>query len=183
MTATPVTEAPAPDLEALKAKQQATWSSGDYGVIGSTLQIIGESLVEAIDLRSGMKVLDVACGNGNAALAAARRYADVTGIDYVPALVEAARRRASADGLQARFEVGDAEALPFADGSFDAVTSVVGVMFTANHEQAAAEMMRVVRPGGVIAMANWTPGGFIGQLFKLMAGHIPPPPGAQSPAL
>jgi ubiquinone/menaquinone biosynthesis C-methylase UbiE len=174
---------PVVDLGALKTRQQATWSSGDYAVVGTTLQIVGESLCEAVDLRSGERVLDVAAGNGNASLAAARRFADVTATDYVPSLLERARARAMADGLEIRFETADAEALPYADGSFDVALSTFGVMFTADHAKAAAELMRVVRPGGRVGMANWTPDGFIGCLFATIGGRVPPPPGAKSPAL
>jgi SAM-dependent methyltransferase len=175
--------AAAPDLAALKAKQQATWSSGDYAVVGTTLQIVGESLAEAMDLRSGQRVLDVAAGNGNATLAAARRWCDVTSTDYVDALLALGRRRADAEGLSVTFRHADAEDLPFADGAFDAVMSTFGVMFTADHDRAAAELLRVCRSGGKIGMANWTPDGFIGQMFKTIGKHVTPPPGARSPAL
>ena len=171
------------DLEALKARQRGAWSSGDYAVVGTTLQIVGEELCEALDLRSGQKVLDVAAGNGNVALAAARRWCDVVATDYVPALLDRARERADAERLRIAFREADAEALPFSDESFDAVVSTFGVMFTPDHETAAAEMIRVCRPGGRIGMANWTPDGFIGQLFKTIGRHMPPPPGARSPAL
>jgi len=172
-----------PELETLKARQHATWSSGNYAVVGTTLQIVGEQLCEALDLRAGQKVLDVASGNGNAALAAARRYGEVTASDYVPALLEGARRRAEADGLSLTIREADAEALPFPTASFDIVTSVFGVMFTADHDRAAAEMVRVLKPAGKIGMANWTPEGFIGELFKVIGKHVPPAPGAKSPAL
>ena len=172
-----------PDLKALKARQQAAWSSGDYAVVGTTLQIVGEELCEALDLRSGQRVLDVAAGNGNVSLAAARRWCDVVSTDYVPALLERARERAAAERLDIEFREADAEALPFADRSFDAVVSTFGVMFVADHERAAAEMLRVCRRGGKIGMANWTPEGFIGQLFKIIGKYIAPPPGAKSPAL
>jgi ubiquinone/menaquinone biosynthesis C-methylase UbiE len=174
---------PSIDLGVLKSRQQATWASGNYSAIGTTLQIVGERLCETIDLRPGARVLDVAGGNGNASLAAARRFARVTATDYVPALVERARARAEAEGQEIDFAVEDAEALSFPDASFDVVLSTFGVMFTADHDRAAAEMMRVCRPGGTIAMANWTPDGFIGQLFKTLGRHLPPPPGARSPAL
>ncbi len=167
-------------LHGLKAKQQATWASGDFAVIGTTLQIVGESLCEAADVRAGDVVLDVACGNGNATLAAARRFATVTGIDYVPELVRRAQERASAERLELSLQTADAEALPFADGSFDVVLSTYGVMFTADHEQAARELVRVSKPGGRIALANWTPEGFIGELFRVVARHVPPPAGAPS---
>jgi SAM-dependent methyltransferase len=174
---------PTVDLAALKAKQQATWASGDYAVVGTTLQIVGERLCETIDLHAGSKVLDVAAGNGNATLAAARRFCDVTSTDYVPALLERGRARAAAEGQDVAFQVADAEALPFADASFDVVLSTFGVMFVADHDTAAGEMLRVCRPGGTIAMANWTPEGFIGQVFRTIGRHLPPPPGARSPAL
>jgi len=170
------------DLKALKSRQQAAWSSGDYAVIGTTLQIVGEELCETLDVRSGQKVLDVAAGNGNASLAAARRWCDVVASDYVPALLERARERAAAERLDIEFREADAEALPFPDGSFDVVVSIFGVMFAPDQERAAAEMVRVCKPGGKIGLANWTPDGFIGQLFKTIGKHVPPP-GAKSPAL
>ena len=173
----------APDLGALKARQMAAWASGDYAVVGTTLQIVGESLCEALDLRSGERVLDVAGGNGNASLAAARRFAAVTSTDYVPALLERGRARADADRLPIEFQVADAEALPFPDGAFDVVLSTFGVMFTPDQDKAASEMSRVCRPGGRIGLANWTPGGFVGQLFKLIGSVLPPPAGVRSPAL
>ena len=174
--------APATDLETLKARQQVTWSAGDYAVVGSTIQIVGETLCEALDLRAGQSVLDVAAGNGNASLAAARRWCEVVSTDYVPALVDQTRQRAAADGLSVECRVADAEALPFADASFDAVVSTFGVMFTADHDRAAAEMLRVCRPGGKIGLANWTPDGFIGEVFKTIGRHVAPPPAAKSPA-
>jgi ubiquinone/menaquinone biosynthesis C-methylase UbiE len=169
--------------DALKKRQQAAWSSGDYAVVGTTLQIVGETLCEALNLRAGEKVLDVAAGNGNASLAAARRWCDVTSTDYVPALLERGRARAEAEGLPIKFQEADAEALPFADASFDVVLSTFGVMFTPNQEQAAKELVRVCRHSGQIGLANWTPESFIGQLFKTMGKHVPPPGGARSPAL
>jgi SAM-dependent methyltransferase len=172
-----------PAFSPLKARQQAIWASGNFAVIGSTLQIVGENLCEAMDLRGGQRVLDVAAGNGNAALAAARRFCDVTASDYVPALLEGAAARAEANGLALSCRIADAEALPFADASFDAVTSTFGAMFTPTHEKPAQEMLRVCRPGGRIGLANWTPDGFIGQLFKVIGRHVPPPPGMLSPAL
>ena len=172
-----------PDLAAIKARQQATWASGDYAVIGTTLQVVGETLCEALDLRAGQKVLDVAAGNGNASLAAARRFCEVTATDYVPALLARAAERAAAERLDIAFKEADAEALPFADASFDAVTSTFGVMFTADQDRAAAELLRVCRPGGRIGLANWTPDGFIGHLFKTIGAHVPPPAGVRSPAL
>jgi ubiquinone/menaquinone biosynthesis C-methylase UbiE len=171
------------DLKALKARQQGAWSSGDYAVVGTTLQIVGEELCEALDLRAGHKVLDVAAGNGNVSLAAARRWCDVVATDYVPALLERARERAAAERLRLECREADAEALPFADGSFDAVVSTFGVMFTPDHERAAGELVRVCRRRGKIGLANWTPEGFIGQLFATIGKHVPPPPGARSPAL
>lgn len=171
------------DLGALKMRQQGAWSSGDYAVVGTTLQIVGEGLCEALDLRSGQKVLDVAAGNGNASLAAARRWCDVTATDYVGALLERARERADAERLNIAFREADAENLPFADESFDVVVSTFGVMFTPDQERAAAELIRVCKHGGKIGLANWTPDGFIGQLFKTIGKHVPPPAGARSPAL
>jgi len=172
-----------PDYSAIKTKQNAAWSSGDYAVIGTTLQIVGESLAEALDLRSGQKVLDVAAGNGNFTLAAARRWAQVTSSDYVPALLARSEERASADRLDVTYRVEDAENLSFADASFDVVASTFGVMFTPNQEEAAAEMLRVCRNRGKIGLANWTPDGFIGALFKIVGSHVSPPAGVQSPAL
>lgn len=173
----------APDFDAIKQRQHATWASGDYAVIGSTLQIVGETLAEAADLRAGERVLDVAAGNGNATLAAARRFAEVTSTDYVEALLDKARIRAAADGLSVQLRVADAERLPFDNGSFDVVMFTFGVMFTPDHATAASEMLRVVRPGGRIALASWTPGGFIGRLFKIIGAYVPPPPGVKSPSL
>jgi ubiquinone/menaquinone biosynthesis C-methylase UbiE len=175
--------AAAVDLKAVKTRQHGAWSSGDYAVVGTTLQIVGEELCEALDLRAGQKVLDVAAGNGNVSLAAARRWCDVVASDYVPALLDRARQRAEAERLDITFREADAEALPFADGSFDAVVSTFGVMFTPDQDRAAAEMVRVCRPGGKIGLANWTPEGFIGQLFKTIGRHVPPPAGTKSPAL
>ena len=171
------------DHEAIKLRQHGAWSSGDYAVVGTTLQIVGERLCEALDLRSGQAVLDVAAGNGNASLAAARRWCDVTSTDYVAALLERGRERAAAERLDISFREADAEALPFADGEFDAVLSTFGVMFTPDQERAAAELLRVCRHGGKIGMANWTPDGFIGQLFKTIGTYVPPAAGLRSPAL
>jgi SAM-dependent methyltransferase len=176
-------EVPAVDLSAVKHKQQATWASGDYAVIGTTLQIVGETLAEAAGVRAGEAVLDVAAGNGNASLAAARRHAIVTSTDYVPALLDKGRARAEAEALAMQFEVADAEALPYPNASFDVVLSSFGVMFTPQHQRAADEMLRVLRPGGRIAMANWTPTSFIGRLFKVIGAHIAPPAGVKSPSL
>jgi ubiquinone/menaquinone biosynthesis C-methylase UbiE len=173
----------APNLAAIKTKQQATWASGDFAVIGTTLQIVGETLAEAVDISAGERVLDIAAGNGNATLAAAHRFAHVTSTDYVPELLEKGAARARAEGLDVRFQEADAEALPFADGTFDAALSTFGIMFTPDHGKSAAEALRVVRSGGRIGMANWTPEGFIGQLFKVIGKHLPPPAGLASPAL
>jgi SAM-dependent methyltransferase len=167
---------------AIKQRQRAAWSTGDYAVVGTTLQIVGERLCEAVDLRAGMRVLDVAAGNGNATLAAARRFAEVTSTDYVPSLLAAGRRRADAEGLAVVFEEADAERLPYADAAFDVVLSTFGVMFTPDHALAAAEMLRVTRAGGFIGLANWTPTGFIGQLFKIIGRYIPPAPGLEPPS-
>ena len=172
-----------PDLTAVKTRQQAAWSSGDYAIVGTTLQIVGEDLCETLDLRPGSKVLDVAAGNGNATLAAARRWCDVTSTDYVRALLNNGRDRAAAERLKVDFREADAENLPFADKSYDVVMSTFGVMFTADQDKAAAEMLRVCRSGGKIGMANWTPDGFIGQLFKTLGKHVTPPAGVKSPAL
>ena len=172
-----------PDLSAVKAKQQAAWSAGDYAIVGRTLQIVGENLCEAVNLRAGERVLDVAAGNGNATLAAARHFAEETSTDYVPALLERGRARAEAEGLQVTFREADAEALPFADSTFDVVLSTFGVMFTPDQARAAREMLRVCRPGGRIGLANWTPGSFIGELFKVLGRYLPPAAGLRSPAL
>jgi ubiquinone/menaquinone biosynthesis C-methylase UbiE len=172
-----------PDLSAIKQRQQGAWASGDYAVVGTTLQIVGEMLCEAVDLRSGQRVLDVAAGNGNATLAAARRFADVVSTDYVGELLERGRERAAADRLPVAFQVADAEDLPFPEGSFDVVLSTFGVMFTPNQEKAAKELLRVCKPGGKIGLANWTPESFIGRLFKTIGKYVPPAPGVKSPAL
>ena len=179
----PATASSTADLAAVKARQQATWATGDYAVVGTTLQIVGERICEAVDLRAGERVLDVAAGNGNATLAAARRFAQVTSTDYVGALLDRGRERAAAERHVIAFQQADAEALPFQDGSFDVALSTFGVMFTPDQEKAAAELLRVVRPGGRIGLANWTPEGFIGQLFKTVGKHLPPPAGVRSPAL
>jgi ubiquinone/menaquinone biosynthesis C-methylase UbiE len=169
------------DLETVKLRQQTTWASGDFGRIGVLLQIVGETLCEAVDVRAGDNVLDVAAGNGNASLAAARRYADVTSTDYVPELLAQGLRRADAEGLPLITRVADAEDLPFRDGEFDVALSTFGVMFAPDQERAAAEMLRVVRPGGRIGLANWTPEGFIGELFRVVGRFVPPPAGLVSP--
>ena len=173
----------APDFAAIKQRQQATWASGDFAIIGTTLQIVGESLCEALDLRAGQRVLDVAAGNGNATLAAARRWCDVVSTDYVPALLERARARAGAEGLAVQFEQADAENLQYEDGAFDVVLSTFGVMFAPDHRQSSRELLRVCRPGGRIGLASWTPEGFIGDLFRTTAAHVPPPAGVASPLL
>jgi ubiquinone/menaquinone biosynthesis C-methylase UbiE len=173
----------APDLNALKTKQQAAWSSGNYAIVGSTLQIVGEELCEALDLKAGSKVLDVAAGNGMASLAAGRRWCEVTSTDYVPALLERGRARANAEGMAMEFVEADAERLPFDRDSFDVVLSTFGVMFTPNQDKAASELLRVCRPKGRIGLANWTPDGFIGHVFKTLGKYLPPPAGARSPAL
>lgn len=171
------------DYAAIKTRQQAAWASGDYAVVGTTLQIVGEQLCESIDLKPGSKVLDVAAGNGNATLAAARRFADVTSTDYVGELLDKGRARAEAEHLAVKFAVADVEALPYADGNFDTVLSTFGVMFAPHHEKSAAEMLRVVRRGGKIGLANWTPQSFIGHVFKTLGKHVAPPAGVRSPAL
>lgn len=171
-----------PDYEAIKRRQQATWATGDFGRIGVQLQIVGESLAEAVDLRPAERVLDVAAGNGNASLAAARRYGDVTSTDYVPELLEQGRRRADAEGLPMQIRTADAEALPFGDGEFDVVLSTFGVMFAPNQTRAAAELLRVVKPGGRIGVASWTPESLIGELFRIIGRFVPPPAGLTSPA-
>lgn len=171
------------DLAALKSRQMAAWASGDYAVIGTTLQLVGELLAEACDLRCDERVLDVAAGNGNATLAAARRGGIVTSTDYVGQLLERGQERARAEHLQVTFQEADAEDLPFADASFDVVLSTFGVMFAPDHAKTASELARVCRPGGRIALANWTPEGFVGQMFKTLGRHLPPPAGAQPPPL
>ena len=179
----PANRSPAPDFAAIKQRQQATWASGDFAVIGTTLQIVGELLVEAVDIRAGERVLDVAAGNGNATLAAARHFAHVTSTDYVQHLLDKGRERARAEGLDVTFKIADAEQLPFHESSFDVVLSTLGAMFTPEHQRPALEMLRVVRSGGRIGLANWTPEGFIGRLFKVIGKYVPPPSGLKSPAL
>jgi ubiquinone/menaquinone biosynthesis C-methylase UbiE len=183
MTASAAIQTTPLDLDALKARQHGAWSSGDYAIVGSTLQIVGEELCEALDLHAGASVLDVAAGNGNATLAAARRWCRVVSTDYVRSLLERGKLRAAADGLSVEFKEADAEALPFKDATFDAVLSTFGVMFTPNQDRAASELIRVCKSGGKIGLANWTPEGFIGQLFKTLGKYLPPPAGAKSPAL
>lgn len=175
--------APAADFSALKSRQKTAWGSGDYAIVGTTLQIVGEVLCESADIRSNQSVLDVAAGNGNATLAAARRFANVTSTDYVGSLLQRGRERAEAERLTVKFQEADAEALPFGDGEFDAVISTFGVMFAPDHERAASEMLRVCRPGGKIGLANWTPDSFIGRLFKTVGKYVPPAGNAKSPAL
>ncbi len=172
-----------PDLGAVKQRQQAAWASGDFSVVAARIVLAAELLCDSADLRAGWRVLDVATGSGNAAIAAARLGCAAVGIDYVPALLERGRRRAQAEGLDVDLREGDAEALPFADGSFDAVTSVFGAMFAPDHARTAAEMLRVCRPGGTIALASWTPEGFIGDMFRTIGAHVPPPPGVPAPML
>ena len=173
----------APDLAAVKQRQQQTWASGDFAVVAARIVLVAEQLCDSADLHAGWRVLDVATGSGNAAIAAARLGCDVVGVDYVPSLLERGRRRAAAEGLNVELVEGDAEALPFPDASFDAVTSVFGTMFAPDHGQTAAELLRVCRPGGTIALASWTADGFIGDLFRTVARHVPPPAGVQSPML
>jgi ubiquinone/menaquinone biosynthesis C-methylase UbiE len=173
----------APNLTAIKDRQQKTWTSGNYGRIGNTLVIMGELLCEAVNLHAGDKVLDVATGSGNTAISAARRFCEVTGIDYVPELIEDARKRAEVEGLEITFEVGDAEDLPYPDASFDVVLSTLGVMFAPDQEKVAEELLRVCRNGGKIGLANWTPDGFIGNMFRTLGKHVPPPSGIKSPPL
>ncbi len=165
-----------PDLDAIKARQQQTWASGDFAVVAGRIVVVSENLADAADLRAGSRVLDVACGNGNATLAAARWGADAVGIDYVPALLESGRARAAAEGLGVDFQLGDAENLPFEDHSFDATLSVFGTMFAPDHHRTADEILRVTKPGGTVALASWTPDGFIGQLFRTVGKHVPAPP-------
>ena len=176
-----MTETTVPDLGAIKHRQQQTWASGNYAAVASRIQSIAEQLVDAADLAAGSTVLDIATGSGNAALAAARSGGVVTGVDYVPGLLDRARARAAAEGFEIEFADGDAEDLPFADASFDSVVSVLGVMFTADQERAASEMLRVTRPGGAIALANWTPSSFVGEMLRTVGRHVPPPAGVRSP--
>jgi ubiquinone/menaquinone biosynthesis C-methylase UbiE len=171
-----------PDFGAIKTRQQATWAAGDYAVVGTTLQIVGEQLCETVDLAPGSRVLDVAAGNGNATLAAARRFCQVTSTDYVESLLERAAERAAAEQLKVVFQTADAENLPFAEASFDVVLSTFGVMFTPDQATAASELARVCRPGGTIGLSNWTPDGFIGQVFKVIGSHVPPATGLKPPS-
>ncbi len=180
---TPTAESTTPDLAAIKQRQQQTWASGDFHVVAGRIVLVAEQLVDTADLHAGWRVLDVATGSGNAAIAAARLGCTAVGVDYVPALLERGRKRAAAEGLEIELLEGDAEALPFPDASFDAVTTVFGSMFAPDHQQAADELLRVTRPGGTIALASWTPEGFIGELFRTVSGHVPPPAGLVSPML
>ena len=180
---TSTSEIARPDLAAIKQRQQQAWASGDFHAVAARIVLVAEQLVDDADLHAGWRVLDVATGSGNAAIAAARLGCKVVGIDYVPTLLERGRKRAAVEGLDVTFMDGDAEAMPFPDRSFDAVTSVFGAMFAPDHRQAAAELLRVTRPGGTIALASWTPDGFIGDLFQTVAAHVPPPAGVASPML
>jgi SAM-dependent methyltransferase len=172
-----------PDLSTIKARQQLTWSSGNFSVVAARIVLVSEQLVDAADLRAGSHVIDVACGNGNAALAAARSGAHVLGVDYVPALLEDGRARAATEGLDVEFALGDAENLPVPSQSFDALLSVFGTMFAPDHQRTADEVLRVTRPGATVGLASWTPDGFIGQMFRLIGAHVAPPAGVQSPLL
>jgi SAM-dependent methyltransferase len=171
------------DFPAIKARQQKTWASGDFSEVATTIVSAAERLVDEADLRAGWRGLDVATGSGNAAIAAARLGCSATGCDYVLELLERGRERARAERLEIDFVVGDAEELPFGDAAFDAVTSIYGAMFAPRQEQVAAEIIRVSRPGGTVALASWTPEGFLGAMFKTIGSHVPPPPGVQSPML
>jgi SAM-dependent methyltransferase len=171
------------DIATVKQRQQAAWAAGDYAAVGARILLTAELLCEAVDLRAGERVLDVACGSGNATLAAARRFCQVTGVDYVPALLDRARQRAQAEGLEAAFQEADAEALPFPDASFDVVLSTCGAMFAPDQEQTAGELLRVCRPGGRIGMVNWTPDSYVGELFGAIGRYLPPPPGLRPPVL
>jgi ubiquinone/menaquinone biosynthesis C-methylase UbiE len=178
-----ITETPAPDLAQVKQRQQQMWASGDFHAVATLIQPVADTLCDSVDLQAGWRVLDVATGSGNAAIAAARCGCDVVGVDYVPALLARGRRRAEAEGVTVEFLEGDAEAIPFPDGGFDAALSVFGSMFAPDHGQAAAELLRVVRPGGRIGLATWIPDGFIGEMLKTVAAHVPPPAGVPSPIL
>jgi SAM-dependent methyltransferase len=172
-----------PEMEALKTRLRATWIAGDFGQIANAYTESAAEFIERLQLKPGEKVLDVACGTGNLAIPAARAGAIVTGMDLAPNLLEQARERAAAEGLNCRFEEGDAEALAYDDGSFDAVVTMFGAMFAPRPELVAAELARACRAGGRIAMANWTPAGFVGQMFKRTGAHVPPPAAMPSPIL
>lgn len=172
-----------PDLSTVKARQQKTWSSGDFAVVASRIVLVSEQLADSAELRAGSRVLDVACGNGNATLAAARSGTHAVGVDYVPELVEGGRARALSEGLDVEFKVGDAENLPVEDDSFDAVLSVFGTMFAPDHRRSADEIVRAARPGATVGLASWTPDGFIGEMFQVITKHVPGPPGVASPML
>jgi len=170
-------------LSGIKARQQETWASGDFAVIAARIVLVSEWLADTADLRAGWRVLDVACGNGNATLAAARCGTHVLGVDYVPGLLEGGRRRAAAERLDVEFRLGDAEDLPVPDASFDAVLSVFGAMFAPDQQRTAGEIIRVTRPGGTVGLASWTPDGFVGEMFGVIAQHVPGPAGLASPML
>ena len=170
-----------PDLAVVKNRQQQMWTAGDFSKVATPITIVGELLCETVDLSAGTRVLDVACGSGNTAIAAARRFCQVTGIDYVPSLLARARERAAAEGLAIDFLEGDAENLPFPDASFDVVLSTFGVMFAPDQGQAARELLRVCTPGGRIGLSNWTPDGRVGDMFRITSTYVPPPPGLAPP--
>jgi SAM-dependent methyltransferase len=172
-----------PEMELLKKRLQATWSAGDFGMIATIIAESGDAFVSSLDITPGMRVLDVACGTGNTAIPSAKRGAEVTGIDIAPNLIEQAIARAEAEGVDAKFDVGDAEDMPYQDASFDAVITMFGAMFAPRPDVVASELKRVCKPGGYIAMANWTPDSFTGEMFKTGAKHVPPPPGMAPPVL
>lgn len=172
------------DLRAVGQMQQKTWSEGDFAMVANLVMMPSEQLAESLRIIPGERILDVACGSGNAALAAARRsWGNVVGVDFVPALLERGRERAAAERLDVEFVEGDAADLPFGEGEFDVVTSIYGAMFAPDQEKAAAELLRVCKPGGRIGMGNWTPDGGVGGMFMTVAKHAPPPPGLDSPLL
>jgi ubiquinone/menaquinone biosynthesis C-methylase UbiE len=183
MTATPSVTPIHPDLAAVKARQQMTWASGDFSMVASRIVLSSERLADAAELRAGSSVLDVACGSGNATIAAARHGTHAVGVDYVPQLLDDARVRAAAEGLDVEFHVGDAEALPVGDSSFDAVLSVFGTMFAPDHQRTVDEIVRVAKPGATVALASWTSDGFLGEMFGVITSHVPPPAGVRSPML
>ncbi len=172
-----------PDLQAIKARQKATWETGDFGQVAKYTMPSAREFMGRLRLRPGDHVLDVACGTGNLAVIAARAGCTTAGVDIATNLISQARMRARQDGLAIEYSEGDAEALPYPDASFDLVVSMYGVMFTPRPEVVTSELLRVTRPGGRIALANWTPGGFIGKLFDVFKRHVPPPPGLPSPML